>query len=306
MLVVRHKVSHDFRARQMASGQRPIEEVQETQFELPFDGCQSILEKSKIDWVVVNNPDPIKEEGLVYHAFVREDRAFLDLVEYTFTQICRDEIGEVGGIKLENPFYRWRIYDSGKKTLFTRSSKATVEEIVEFLRQDGPKVLSKEQERENIEEEARATRQAEEIRQKIKDGNNVLRQWAEANGSPLLRERVFGGFEWIGLAEHEFCASVLARANLSSLRLDEGEEDMHYDVLPRTTPSLESIKALRAVREALGALSLGVNFEVGLVWTRATCCCDHCDETHDWSREQIRVRFVCPNRSVRDYFLTAD
>lgn len=92
-------------------------------------------------------------------------------------------------------------------------------------------------------------------------GEGILQKWVEEHGSELTKARLHGGYEWIGLAEVEFCNAVIDRMGLGGVE-DVGEPD-GYDDQPkagiRTTPTLDEIRAFDAVKEKAGE---GVSVEL--------------------------------------------
>lgn len=104
----------------------------------------------------------------------------------------------------------------------------------------------KNQEQEEKKKELERKRLAEIKAQKEAD-ENVLREWAEANGSDLLKARIADKFEWIGMAEKEFTASVVVELG-EEIDIPDHEKN---EELERTTPTLPEIQRLREVRKLL-------------------------------------------------------
>jgi len=119
-----------------------------------------------------------------------------------------------------------------------------------------------------------------------------LKAWAEANGSELLRERIAGEFEWIGLAEKEYGNSVVADFG-ELLEIPDYEDQEESE---RTTPSLEEIKRFREVCK----IAEGKPASVKLVWSKYTFA-----DQDAIKRAEIVVTVKCPTGRELDYYYPA-
>lgn len=154
-------------------------------------------------------------------------------------------------------------------------------------------------------EKAEAERLATEKKAQAEAGKTILRDWATANGSELLRERIANNFEWVSLAEQEYADSVFAAL---ALPFDDCDEDpsgyTHDDTSERTTPTLEEIQALKLARERCSAHSA----EVCLDWVTYKEDRDEddydADEPGVLKRAELEVTVTCPTgRTITRFFL---
>ncbi len=113
--------------------------------------------------------------------------------------------------------------------------------------------------------------------------------WAGNNGSELLKARINGRFEWVGLAEQEFAASIVAGMGEVSEDPATGVEDTG----DRTTPTLEEIRALEAAHKLLD----GKPAEVQLFWVKY----ETDDDGETVQRCELIVTVTCPTGRDIEY-----
>lgn len=132
----------------------------------------------------------------------------------------------------------------------------------------------------------------EEERRKIA-GNVILKQWAETHGSELLRERIAGKFEWIGLAEQEYAIAITCSSeeiNFGLIRANH-EPPICPTIKDRTTPTLEEIKALKNVLSKIDEKPATASLKWANYRTRG-------------QRAEIEVITTCPTgRKIIYYYL---
>lgn len=108
---------------------------------------------------------------------------------------------------------------------------------------------------ESKEEEEQKLKEAEKVKKEAETQSQCM-QWVHAFGSELLKERLDGGFEWIGLFEQEY-ADLLCRDLGERIEIDED-----HSFGDRTTPDLKEMKWLKQVKQSFE----GKPVEIGLVW----------------------------------------
>jgi hypothetical protein len=149
--------------------------------------------------------------------------------------------------------------------------------------------------------ELEAKRQAE-AEQRAK-AETELREWAQANGSELLRLRLVEGFDWVPLALREWDAALLDGETEAS----DPEDYSSEAVEDRKQPSLAEIQRLQEVRAKFPAAICS------LVRVRYTPYEDEDgDEDHYEDekpapiyRTEVRVEVVCCGHWEREFFLPA-
>lgn len=148
---------------------------------------------------------------------------------------------------------------------------------------------------------AQAKAQAEqEQRQKLE----ALRAWAISAGSPTLQARIQDAYEWKGLAETEYGADVLRQIGLGEAGRAETPDGYSAEIEERTTPSLEEIQTIRALRARIGDRR---DLTAKLVWVKYTQDDDDSydgDDNRDQiKRCEIQVAVTCPTgRELLYYF----
>lgn len=150
---------------------------------------------------------------------------------------------------------------------------------------------------------AESVRKSAEAKARQDAGREVLRQWAVANGSELLRARIDGGFTWEGLAQQEFGRSVIDSLELPYEEVPNAPEgyDGSPDVEKRTTPTLEEIQALRFVRER----GKGKPVAVELKWMKydpERDDEDYYDDREPIARTELEITVTCPDDAKHTYF----
>lgn len=139
--------------------------------------------------------------------------------------------------------------------------------------------------RENAEAEIRDRLNREEKEKKALAGLEKLKDWATANGSPLLKARIENGFEWVDLARREFAKSVV-KATVEKHHLADVTEAKSDDFEYRDTPTLEEIQILVELRKEIG--DRGAVYLVRVKYT------DDIDGSESWYTE-AEVEVKCPD-----------
>jgi len=123
------------------------------------------------------------------------------------------------------------------------SKQQTAEVESEWRKQSAEAAAKKEaQEAEQKRKQAEADAQKAEQEQRKQQAEQALRQWAEANGSKLVRLRLKGEFDWVGLALDEYTAAVLpTNCGEPEGYSCEGDED-------RRKPTVEEMEAFEKVK----------------------------------------------------------
>ena len=125
--------------------------------------------------------------------------------------------------------------------LVTASESATLEELEHYL--DALQKKKREQQR-----------LREEREEKLARGTKILREWASAKGSDLLKARLSGEFEWLELAADEYARAYLKSLGLEGLeRLTtthslEAANAEFQDVQPQREPLLSTIEAYQELK----------------------------------------------------------
>lgn len=154
--------------------------------------------------------------------------------------------------------------------------------------------------RENAEREARRAEafaeaeirdrlNREEKEKKALAGLEKLKDWATANGSPLLKARIENGFEWVDLARREFAKSVV-KATVEKHHLDDVTEAKSDNCDDRNTPTLEEIQILVELRKEIG--------DRGSVDILRMKYIDDIDGSVSWYTEAV-VEVTCPDDCVK-------
>lgn len=126
-------------------------------------------------------------------------------------------------------------------------------------------------------------------------GEEILRKWADRNGSELLQARLEGGFEWVTLAAEEHALHHLARLGVAEpVRVKtttslEAREAPYYNLRPQQEPTLQSMRRLDELRPAEDA---ALRFSIVL-----------CEDAEGRRLEAIRVAVQTPLPDWL-YFLT--
>lgn len=160
-------------------------------------------------------------------------------------------------------------------------------EVAQWAKEECEKI------REELNQEKARNQQLEKDRAALakaqkKANENALREWAETNGSDLLKARIADNFEWIGLAEREFALSIVSELG-SELDIPDHEEN---EELERTTPTLPEIQRLREVRKLLE----GKPARCELIWATYN------DEI---KRAEIHVVVTTPTGRIVDFYYPA-
>ena len=127
-------------------------------------------------------------------------------------------------------------------TLISAGEKVTLSELELCLQQIEKKKL----------EQAR-TRQERE--KKLERGTKILREWALAKGSGLLKARIEGDFDWLELAADEYARAYLRNLGFQDLALLTTTHTLESanlefrDVQPQREPQLSTIQAFTKFKE---------------------------------------------------------
>ena len=148
------------------------------------------------------------------------------------------------------------------------------------------------------EEAERRQREAERVRRR-EECEAKLAAWARDHGSELLKERLAGHFDWEKLAENEFADAVAAQVQGELVPDDETPEGyVHDETTDRTTPTLEEIRSLKAVRARLGDLPAVAR----LVWIKYKPQEDeygYPGDAEPYGETNLALTVTCPNGAER-------
>lgn len=169
------------------------------------------------------------------------------------------------------------------------------EAYAEKLREERGRELERQEQKERAKEAGEAAAVEE------------LKDWAVANGSPLLRARVEDGYKWLQLAEQEYARSVVDSLGVGLPEepgcpqgyCNPGREE-------RTTPTLEEIEAARRVDKAVEGKGLGDEVSVELVWFDYDPEIDedeyYEEEPEHLKRAELEVTVTCPTGREIEFF----
>ena len=141
-------------------------------------------------------------------------------------------------------------------------------------------------------------------------GRQRLREWAQSNGSDLLRARIAhadDGVAWDKLARREYADSLLAPLGEPLTDVPDGYS--FYESVPARTPDIEELAALDAVREWLaGRTDITAELECFRYDRDDRDGYDDGDDDPDQTlrRIELRVTVAVPDgtEQVRDYLPT--
>lgn len=151
--------------------------------------------------------------------------------------------------------------------------------------------------------EAERDRQRREKEQREAEGLARLREWAEASGSELVRERIAGGFAWADLARGEWTAAALAAVR-GDLADAPPLPDHTSDTEPRRSPALAEMRALKDLRGRIEAAGLDADAELVMVTYTPTDGAGHdYDEPEPIRRPELEVTFTAPAGTPQTEYL---
>lgn len=151
-------------------------------------------------------------------------------------------------------------------------------------------------ERLNAERDAEEKRKYEAEKAQKEAGKDALKAWSGEHGSELLKARIEDGFEWLGLAEREYANFVVASLG-DEIEIPDHDTQKESE---RTTPTIDEIKRLRAVRNSIE----GKPAKAELVWAEYTEKKEeYDDEDAETKRTEIKVTVTCPTgREIEKYY----
>lgn len=139
----------------------------------------------------------------------------------------------------------------------------------------------------------------------------LLLKWAKDNGSELLKGRIDGAdtdnFEWANLAHREFATDIYNTiANnigfMENVTIGKDEDEHVSSVDRRTTPTLQEMNILKAIRTLITSLKLPATVILNLVTYKEEDDDDTCKQT------ECQICVTCPDgyQVTNDFLITPD
>lgn len=169
---------------------------------------------------------------------------------------------------------------------------------------DRRRLAEEETARHLAEREARDKAERAERERLAADGLAKLQEWGERHGSDLLRARIADGFEFVRLAEAEYGDATMTTLGLEKLPdAPDGYGDGKDE--DRTTPTMDEIQALRAVRQIIQHRKTPAVAEIR--WVKYKPLDDPHgydeDESEPIQRAEICIIVTTPTGAEREYWV---